>query len=73
MMTRADHLEWAKARANEYLDQCDIAGAMASLISDLDKHPDLKDHRATKLMMTLMLMGQLKSVDEVRLYINGFN
>ena len=31
MMTRAEHLQWAKDRALEYADQGDTGNAMASL------------------------------------------
>jgi hypothetical protein len=72
-MNREQHLEWAKSRANALLDKGDIRGAAASMIGDLDRHPELKDHRATSHLMTMMLAGQLTSVDETRKFINGFN
>jgi hypothetical protein len=39
-MTRAEHLAWCKERALEYLDMGDRVNAMASMISDLGKHPE---------------------------------
>jgi hypothetical protein len=36
----AEHLEWCKSRALEYLEQGDLLQAHASMISDLSKHPE---------------------------------
>ena len=38
--TRAEHLAWCKERALEYVDRGDLAGAVASMMSDLQKHPE---------------------------------
>jgi hypothetical protein len=38
-LTRAEHLQWAKARALEYVEAGDLANACASMLSDLSKHP----------------------------------
>jgi hypothetical protein len=37
LMTRVEHLAWAKERAHGLLKENDIAGAMTSLVSDLYK------------------------------------
>lgn len=42
MTDRAEHLAWCKQRALEYLDAGDVRSAIASLLSDLNKHPDTK-------------------------------
>jgi hypothetical protein len=34
-----EHFDWAITRATEYLDLDDAPNAMASLVSDLNKHP----------------------------------
>lgn len=39
-MERAEHVRWAKTRALEYLDQGDLGQALASMVSDLGKHPE---------------------------------
>jgi hypothetical protein len=39
-VSRAEHLTWCKARALEYLDEGDLTNAVASMMSDLGKHPD---------------------------------
>jgi hypothetical protein len=41
-MTRAEHLAWAKARALDYVEAGDLASAVASMISDLGKHDELR-------------------------------
>jgi hypothetical protein len=71
--TRAEHLAWCKERALEYADQGDLANAMASLGSDLNKHPETKDHAGMELMMLLAISGHLNAPGELRKYIEGFN
>jgi hypothetical protein len=68
--TRADHLTWCKRRALEYLPG-DAPGALASMISDLSKSDDTKDHPALGLTMMLMMAGLLSTPDEVRKHIEG--
>jgi hypothetical protein len=70
--TRAEHLKWAKDRALEYADQGDVAQAMASLGSDLNKHPETKDHSGMELMMLLAMSGRLDAPGELRKFIEGF-
>lgn len=41
-MTRAEHLALAKTRALDYVEAGDLAGAVASMISDLGKHEELR-------------------------------
>lgn len=70
--TRAEHLAWAKERALEYADQGDVANAVASLGSDLNKHPETKNHSAMTLMMMLAINGHLDASGELRKFIEGF-
>ncbi len=72
-MNRAEHLAWAKTRAIQYANQGDTAGAIASITSDLQSHPETKDHAALGLMMMLALNGHLNTPVEVRTFIEGFN
>lgn len=71
-MTRDEHLAWAKKRALEYVDR-DPVSATASMVSDLRKHPELKDHAGIDLGGMLMLGGHLSSPAEARRFIEGFN
>src|SRR5713226_8470617 len=41
-MTRDEHVEWCKKRAREYLDKGDLENAIASMISDMNKHPECR-------------------------------
>jgi hypothetical protein len=71
--TRAEHLAWCKDRALLIADQGDVSQAMASMGSDLNKHPETENHGAMPLMMMLAMTGQLDSPGELRKFIEGFN
>lgn len=58
MMTRDEHLQWAKDRALEYLPN-DLASATASFVSDLGKHPELAGHAVMQLIGLHMAAGLL--------------
>jgi hypothetical protein len=70
---RADHLEWCKQRAREYLDRGDWAAAWASFASDMSKHPGTENHSAIGLGMMLLMGGANANVTEMRKFIEGFN
>jgi len=70
--TRAEHLEWAKQRALEYLPDAPTE-AMTSFISDLGKHQDLMLHPARDLMFSLAMIGKMGTPQEVREFIEGTN
>ena len=72
MTTRDEHMAWCKHRALAYLPD-DPQQALASMISDLGKHDETKDHAAIKLTMMLMISGHLQSADQVHHHIEGFN
>jgi hypothetical protein len=73
MMTRAEHLAWCKERALVYADQGDVSQAMASMGSDLNKHPETENHSGMPLMMMLAMNGHLDTPGELRKFIEGFN
>jgi hypothetical protein len=72
-MDRAEHLAWSKRRALAYVDAGDTTNAINSMLSDLRKHPDLRDHAAIGLTVMMMMSGLLSNSDEVRKHIEGFN
>ena len=72
-MTRARHLQWCKDRAFEYLNANDVDNAWASMVSDLGKHEETKDHLAIQLGMSLLMMGNLSTAPEMGEFIEGFN
>lgn len=74
MMTREEHLEWAKKRALEYLDAHDPAQAFTSMMSDLRKHPELANHVGVSMGVGFMMLpGWITNPREVRRWIVGFN
>lgn len=72
-MTRDEHLAWAKTRALEYLDEGDRTSAVASLISDLGKHPETSSHPAIQLSGMLLMGGHLNTQEQARDLIVGCN
>lgn len=71
-MTRQEHLDWCKARAKEYLDKGDIPNAIASMMSDLRKHPETETNNPF-LDMLGMQAAASGDIREARRYIEGFN
>lgn len=72
-MTRAEHLEWCKQRAREYLDRRDIANAVTSMLSDLSKHPETAKSSEGALAMLGILTIQQGDLNKARRFIEGFN
>lgn len=72
MKTRAEHLQWCKDRALEYVNQGELNDAVVSMMSDLTKHPETSGHAGIKLGMLLQLSGHLNDPEKVRDYIEGF-
>jgi hypothetical protein len=68
--SRNEHLAWCKKRALEYLPR-DPLNAMTSMMSDLSKHPELKNHAG--LEIAPMFYGAHNDPDAVRRWIEGFN
>lgn len=69
-MTRAEHIEWCKKRANEYLDKGEAQEGLTSMLSDIRKHPETETHAGIQLAM--MVMMDL-NIPTVRKWVNGFN
>lgn len=70
-MTREEHIEWCRKRALEYVDMGDLNGAMASIQSDLTKHPETRQHEAILTLVRLRAGGQLPAAGDVRKFIEG--
>lgn len=75
MMSRAEHLQWAKDRALEYANRGDFSNAYASFLSDLGKHSGLMDARelCASLGGRLLAGGHLNSIREMTNWVEGFN
>jgi hypothetical protein len=75
MRTRVEHLAWCKERALEYVDRHDLANAVASMMSDLNKHEETR--LTGKMIATLGMVAAFAVIDGdsrgVRRWIEGFN
>lgn len=71
-MTRAEHLEWCKQRAREYVDRGELDAAVISMLSDLNKHEETE---ALSGPMFLIGVATIRTGDalQVRRFIEGFN
>lgn len=72
-MTRDEHMQWCKKRALELVDMGDLNQALISMMSDLGKHEETKNHAGIMLTTMLMMNGRLKDAWAVRKHIQGFN
>lgn len=71
---RAEHLAWCKQRALEYVDAGDLSQALASMMSDMRKHPETD----TPEVATLLTLEGTRCVGAndtaaMRRLIEGFN
>ena len=71
-MTRSEHIQWSKDRSLEYLKEGDLQGAYASMVSDLNKHPETIGHIGVSLGMAQMVAGNLGTSSEMKHFIEGF-
>lgn len=69
-MTRAEHLTWCKERALVYVQQGDLAHAVASMTSDLQKHPETV--KTPNEVLALGMMEVPNGAAAVRRWIEGF-
>jgi len=68
MATRKEHVDWCKKRALEYVEKNDFTSAIASMISDLQKHPETQNHPAA-----MLLPLSAGSKEELKKCIEDFN
>lgn len=73
MKTRAEHLQWCKDRALEYSARGDYQNALASMMSDIDKHPETQGHKGNEIGTLMLLNGMLNNRADVDRFINGYN
>lgn len=71
--TRAEHLQWCKDRALAYADRGDNHNAIASMVSDMRKHPQTENHAGLQLMVMLAMTSKFDQPGELRKFIEGFN
>jgi hypothetical protein len=76
MRTRAEHLQFCKDRAMEYVNKGDLLEGVTSMMSDLAKHPETAKSTDGALAMLGMLacqQAQRGDREGVVRYITGFN
>lgn len=70
--TRAEHLQFCKDRAMEYVNAGDYQNAVTSMMSDLGKHPETEKSVQTAMMLApLVMMNPSRS--EAERFVLGFN
>lgn len=69
---RAEHLAWCKQRALALVDAGEVTAALASMLSDLTKHPDTADS-ARDLAMAAIVEAHEGTPETARRFIEGFN
>jgi len=72
-ITREEHLKWCKERALAYVEAGEFENAFASMVSDLNKHPETANHSGAEIGLMLMMGGHLASAQKMREFINGFH
>jgi hypothetical protein len=71
MMTRTEHLAFAKARALEYVKHGQLDEAINSMASDLNNSPDFGTTGLAFLVMAIHM--EQKTPESVTKWIKGFN
>lgn len=74
-MSRREHLEWCKERALQYVDRGLFTLAIASLGSDLRKHPETVGsvQLVSDIGVPLVMRPGSPDAAEIRNFIEGFN
>lgn len=71
-MDRAEYLKWCKDRAIDYLNHNDLNGAVASMMSDMRKHPETEGYPAILDVLGIIEVRN-HNREGVRRWITGFN
>jgi hypothetical protein len=71
-MTREEHVQWCKSRAYQIADEGDLAGAVASMVSDLGKHEETEEVAKMAGLLSLALMLSAPNTNQVKNWIDGF-
>jgi hypothetical protein len=69
-VTRSEYVAWSKQRALALVDDGDLVGALASIVSDLRKNPETDGPHLGPLM--LIGAGHTTNPDGMRRFIEGF-
>jgi hypothetical protein len=69
--THDEHLAWCKQQANEYLARGAVIEAIASMLGDLNKHPELKGISEKMAPLGLLIAANRDEQAAMR-FIEGF-
>jgi hypothetical protein len=72
-MDRGTHLQWCKNRALEYVGLGQLEHAIASMKSDLAKHPETNIHQSIEKALDIMILYSPLTKKSVTKWIEGFN
>jgi hypothetical protein len=72
-MNRAEHLQWCKDHALEYVEWGEYSKAMSSMLSDLTKHPETHNPIGAEETIRLLLARPPITEQKIREWIEGFN
>lgn len=72
MITRQEHLQWCKDRAMQYVNAGDFSQAVASMASDLDKHPETAGVASFAGQLGLMELMLGTTREKMVHFIEGF-
>jgi hypothetical protein len=72
MRTRQEQIQYAKARALQYVESGLTQQAFDSMASDLRGHPETCAHPAIQIGFQLLLAGHLDTAPAMRKFILGF-
>jgi hypothetical protein len=67
----AEHFDWAVGRAIEYVNAGDGGNALASLVSDLNKHPDTRGILTADLQYLFLGEALIGGAQGARRFIEG--
>jgi hypothetical protein len=67
--TKEDHIAWMKKRAIELVQANNLVGALNSISSDLQKHPQTIGHPAVELGTQLYISGNLETPEKMIKFI----
>lgn len=69
--TATEHMDWAARRALEYYDKGDSTSAIASFVSDMEKHSGTA-HISANPATLMILHGSLRNRHEFEKAMRGF-
>lgn len=71
-VSRAQHLDWCKRRALEYVELGELSNAVASMASDMRQHPET-DSASLSFLAVAGMLEIANGPEAVRRWVEGFN